>query len=69
MIAHVHWGRKKPRSARLPAFDELIIRGVLHVEDMGDGVLSVSLGDGDSRLLASVSRRGVVVIEENGVRR
>ena len=69
MIARVNWGRKKPRSARLPAFDELTIPGVIHVEDMGNGVLSVSLGDGDSRLLATVSRRGVAIVEEEGVTR
>ena len=69
MIARVNWGRKHPRSANLPAFDELALPGILHVEDMGNGTLSVSLGDGESRLLATVSRRGVTIVEEEGVTR
>ena len=69
MIARVGWGRKNPLSARLVAFDELTIPSVIHVEDMGNGVLSVSLGEGESRLLATVSRRGVAIVEEEGVTR
>lgn len=72
MIARVNWGRKKPRSARLPAFDELVIPGVVHVEDMGDSWCIV-IGGGDVRLHVTAScRKGesrVTVIEEAGVRR
>jgi hypothetical protein len=69
MIAVVRWGRKQPRSARLRAFDELVIEGLIHVEEMSPGMYSVSLGDGESCLFVSVSRRGVTLVEETGVRR
>lgn len=72
MIARVNWGRKKPRSARLPAFDELVLPGILHAEDMGDS-WCIIIGDGDVRLHVTASRRDgksrVTVIEESGVRR
>jgi hypothetical protein len=48
--------------------DEMLIPGVLHVEDMGDGNWHVSLSGGS--LIVFVSRRGVTIVEENeGVRR
>lgn len=72
MIATVHWGRKVPRSANLPAFDELVIPHVLHIEDMG-GSFDVIVGGEGSRMHLSVTRRAgktsVIVIEEEGVRR
>ncbi len=72
MIATVHWGRKVARTAHLPAFDELVIRDLLHIEDMG-GALCVIVGDEGSRMHLSVTRRAgktsVIVIEEEGVRR
>ena len=72
MIARVNWGRKKPRSARLPAFDELVLPGIVHVEDMGDS-WCIIVGDGDVRLHVTASRRKgksrVTVIEATGVTR
>jgi hypothetical protein len=43
--------------------DELVIPGVVHLEDMGDGVWHVALGEGDHEVILSVSRRGVTVVE------
>ncbi len=72
MIATVHWGRKEPHAARLPAFDELVIPHQIHIEDMG-GSLCVIVGDEGSRMHLSVTRRAgktsVIVVEEEGVRR
>lgn len=72
MIATARWGRKKPHAARLPAFDELVIPHVLHIEDMG-GSLTVIVGDDGSCIHLSVTRRAgktsVIVVEEEGIRR
>ena len=42
--------------------DEIVIPGRLHVEDMGDGVWHVALGDG--LLTFSVGPDGVVTVED-----
>lgn len=72
MIATARWGREVPHTARLPAFDELVIPHLLHIEDMG-GSLDVIVGDEGSCIHLSVTRRAgktsVIVIEEEGVRR
>ena len=72
MIATARWGRKKPRSANLRAFDELVIPNMLHIEDMG-GSLDVIVGADGSCIHLSVTRRAgktsVIVVEEEGVHR